>query len=110
MTVWRSVSGFNYSYKSQARQLIDPFVVTDGLLWPGWAYGDTTLVYPGECGPLESIRGQVFAESLQDLALLQTADLDPNGKLLAPLNDFCDYPKDEAWHWQARAQVLKGLK
>lgn len=101
--------GFNYWYKSQTRQLIDPFAVTDGLAWPGWAYGDTMLVYPGAEGPLESIRGQVFAESLQDLALLQTAGIDPDGKLLAPLNDFNDYPKDEAWFWQARGKVLKSL-
>ncbi|MHB8995922.1 MAG: DUF4091 domain-containing protein [Armatimonadota bacterium] len=102
--------GFNYWYKSQTRQMIDPFVVTDGLLWPGWAYGDTTLVYPGECGPIESIRGQVFAESLQDFALLQMAGVDPDGKLLAPLNDFDDYPKDEAWQSSARAKVLKSLR
>ena len=101
--------GFNYWYKSQTRQLIDPFTVTDGLAWPGWAYGDTMLVYPGCDGPLESIRGQVFAESLQDLALLQTAGIDPHGALLAPLKDFDDFPKDEAWHWQARAKVLKQL-
>jgi len=101
--------GFNYWYKSQTRQLIDPFTVTDGLAWPGWAYGDTFLVYPGERGPLESIRGQVFAESLQDMALLQTAGIAPEDKLLAPLADFDDYPKDEAWFQQARGKVLKGL-
>ena len=102
--------GFNYWYKSQTRQLIDPFTVTDGLAWPGWAYGDTFLVYPGGHEPIESIRGQVFAESLQDMALLQTAGIEPDGKLLAPLVDFNDYPKDEAWHWQARAKVLATLK
>ena len=99
--------GFNYWYKSQTRQLIDPYCVTDGLAWPGWAYGDTSLVYPGPNGPIESIRGQVFAESLQDMALLQTAGVEPDGKLLAPLVDFDDYPKDEAWHAQARGKVLK---
>lgn len=101
--------GFNYWYKSQTRQLIDPFCVTDGLAWPGWAYGDTMLVYPGANGPLESIRGQVFAESLQDMALLQTAGIEPNDKLLEPLYDFDDFPKTEDWFWQARAKVLKSL-
>ena len=33
----------------------------------------------------------------------------PDGKLLAPLHDFDDYPKDEAWQRQARAKVLKRL-
>lgn len=98
--------GFNYWYKSQTRQPIDPFTVTDGLLWPGWAYGDTTLVYPAAEGPLESIRGQVFAESLQDLALLQTLGVDPQGKTLAPLVNFDEYPKDEAWLWKTRGKLL----
>ncbi|MEN6404496.1 MAG: DUF4091 domain-containing protein, partial [Armatimonadia bacterium] len=102
--------GFNYWYKSQTRQLIDPYVVTDGLLWPGWAYGDTTLVYPGAEGPVESIRGQVFAESLQDLALLQTAGVAGDDKLLEPLKDFDDFPKDEKWQQEARKAVLKRLK
>lgn len=102
--------GFNYWYKSQTRQLIDPYVVTDGLLWPGWAYGDTTLVYPGADGPVESIRGQVFAESLQDLALLQTAGVASDDKLLEPLKDFDDFPKDEKWQQEARKAVLKRLK
>lgn len=105
-----TVRGFNYWYRSQTRELIDPFRVTDGLAWPGWAYGDTSLVYPGEGGPIESIRGQVFAASLQDMALLQTAGIDPNGSLLAPLVDFDEFPKDEAWYWQARGKVLKGLR
>jgi len=48
--------GYNYWYKSQTQQLIDPFTVTDGLAWPGWAYGDTFQVYPGPGGPLDSIR------------------------------------------------------
>ena len=83
--------------------------MTDGLAWPGWAYGDTCLVYPGPRGPLESIRGQVFAESLQDLQLLQNAAVEPSDAILEPLRDFDDYPKDEAWHAQARARVLKRL-
>ena len=61
-------------------------------------------------GPLESIRGQVFAESLQDLALLQTLGVDPQDPLLSPLVDFDDYPKDEAWQQQARQTLLKRAK
>jgi hypothetical protein len=100
--------GFNYWYKSQTRTLIDPYSVTDGKAWPGWAYGDTFLVYPGQNGPVESIRGQVFAESLQDMALLQTLGADPNGKLLAELKDFHDFPESEAWLAKARGGLLKG--
>ncbi len=98
--------GYNYWYRSQTRQLIDPFSVLDGHQWPNWAYGDTFLVYPGADGPIDSIRWEVFAESLQDYALLQTAGVDPEGELLAELEDFHKFPKTAKWLSKARAQVL----
>ncbi len=99
--------GYNYWYKSQTQQLIDPFTVTDGLAWPGWAYGDTFQVYPGPDGPLDSIRWEVFAESLQDYALLQTLGVPRDGALLAPLRDFDDFPKDGRWLLAARRELLR---
>ena len=98
--------GYNYWYKSQTQQMIDPFTVTDGLAWPGWAYGDTFQVYPGPDGPLDSIRWEVFAESLQDYALLQTLGVPREGALLAPLRGFDDFPKTEAWLAAARRRLL----
>ena len=98
--------GYNYWYKSQTRQLIDPFTCTDGAAWPGWAYGDTFLVYPGADGPIDSIRHEVFAESLQDYALLQGKGVDPEGKLLSALVDFNEFPKDEGWIGKARKVCL----
>jgi hypothetical protein len=102
--------GYNYWYKSQTRQLIDPYFVTDGLAWPGWAYGDTFVVYPGppEVGPIDSIRWEVFAESLQDYALLQTLGVPHDGPLLADLKSFEDFPKNEAWIESARRRLLSG--
>jgi len=100
--------GYNYWYKSQTREMIDPFTVSDGLKWPGWAHGDTFVVYPGPDGPVDSIRWEVFAESLQDYALLQTLGVDRNGPLLAPLRDFDDFPKDAAWHTRAMKRLLEG--
>jgi len=98
--------GYNYWYRSQTRTLIDPFTVTDGLAWPGWAYGDTFLVYPGPDGPIDSIRWEVFAESLQDYALLETLDVDRDGRLLSVLKDFDDFPKDGRWLRAMRRKLL----
>ena len=100
--------GYNYWYKSQTRELIDPFTVTDGLKWPNWAYGDTAMVYPGPEGPLDSIRWEVFAQSLQDYRLLQTAGVDPEGELLEPLRDFDDFPGTTQWIAKARESILQG--
>jgi hypothetical protein len=98
--------GHNYWYRSQTRTMIDPYAVTDGEAWPGWAYGDTHVVYPGPDGPVDSIRWEIFGEALQDYALLQSAGVDPGGDLLAPLRDFCDFPREADWIDKARRSVL----
>jgi hypothetical protein len=87
--------------------MIDPFRVSDGRHWPNWAHGDTFLVYPGAEGPIDSIRWEVFAESLQDYALLQTLGVEPDSRLLAPLRDFDDFPKDGRWLTRARRRLLR---
>ena len=99
--------GFNYWYESQTRRLIDPYVVQDGLAWErGWAYGDTFLVYPGADGPVDSMRWEVFGESLQDYALLQTLGVDRDHEVLAAIESFEDFPKTEAWRRQVRRSLL----
>ena len=99
--------GFNYWYKSQTRELIDPYLVSDGLAWPNWAHGDTFVVYPGPDGPIDSIRWEVFAESLQDYTLLQTLGVDPDDSALAPLQDFRVFPRDPAWIPCVRRKILE---
>ena len=98
--------GYNYWYKSQTQELIDPFTEQSGCAWPGWAYGDTFVVYPGEAGPIDSIRWAVFAESLQDLALLRTAGIDQDDPLLAEIRDYNDFPRTEEWIALARRRIL----
>ena len=65
------------------------------------------VVYPGPDGPYDSIRWEVFAESLQDYAILQSAGTDPDDPLLAPLRSYEDFPKTAEWISQALKQVLK---
>jgi len=100
--------GYNYWYKSQTRTLIDPFTVQDGLSWPGWASGDPFVVYPGPDGPIDSMRWEVFGESLQDYRLLQTLGVSRDAPLLAPLRSFRDFPKRAGWRTRARAALLRG--
>ncbi|MCE5260189.1 MAG: DUF4091 domain-containing protein [Chloroflexi bacterium] len=98
--------GYNYWYKSQTQQLIDPFSEQAGCAWPGWAYGDTFLVYPGADGPVDSIRWEVFAESLQDYALLQSANIQPDDSRLEGLRDYNDFPKTAEWIHKTRASII----
>jgi hypothetical protein len=98
--------GYNYWYKSQTRTRIDPFNVQDGLMWPGWAYGDTFMVYPGADGPIDSLRWEVFADSMQDYALLQTLGVERDAKLLRDLKTFEDFPKSADWLARTRRKLL----
>jgi hypothetical protein len=108
--------GFNYWYmmdlgnNKKSQVLLDPF--SDGAA--GGAndpstmipYGDPFVVYPGPNGPIDSIRWEVFAESLQDYALLQTAGIKPDDPLLAPIKDYADFPRSEEWIETMRGKII----
>ena len=100
--------GFNYWNVSQTRTLIDPYMTSDGKAWPrGWAYGDTFYVYPGEKGPVDSIRWEVLAEALQDYALLQTLGVDRDASFMRGIKSFSDFPKDAAWRKSVKSRLYK---
>ena len=101
--------GFNYWYQQATRTLVDPFAVQDAGSWPNWAYGDPFVVYPGAEGPIDSIRWEIFAESLQDMALLQTLGIERDGELLKELRSFEDFPKTQTWRDNARHELFASL-
>ncbi len=101
--------GYNYWYKSQTRELIDPYQVTDALRWPDWSYGDSFMVYPGEDGPVDCLRWEVFAEGLQDYALLQTVGTDPDDPMLGDIVDYAVFPREESWLRARRRELLRTL-
>lgn len=95
--------GFNFWYSQYSKRVIDPFRVTDA--GGGFPSGDSYLVYPGEHGPVSSIRFEVLREALQDLralrlleeicgrdAVLETLD----EGLEEPLTFSC-YPREAEW-------------
>jgi hypothetical protein len=99
--------GFNYWHLMEQEKIGDPFTDASNGAWPGIPYGDPFVIYPGKDGPIDSIRWEVFAESLQDYAILQTAGVRPDDPLLAPLKSYADFPKDEQWIDAALAHILK---
>ncbi|MBA3847570.1 MAG: DUF4091 domain-containing protein [Planctomycetes bacterium] len=98
--------GFNYWYRFQTTELIDPFQVSDAGGWPSWAHGDTFVVYPGVDGPIDSIRWEIFAEAMQDLALMRQLGVDPDSAVFKGVNAFDDFPREEAWIHAARKKLL----
>ena len=98
--------GHNYWFVFCTSRIGDPFADASVGAWPGLPYGDPFVVYPGPEGPIDSIRWEVFSESLQDYALLQAAGVRPDDALLAPIKDYADFPKTINWLAAARRTVL----
>ena len=103
--------GFNFWYSQYSIREIDPFRVTDaGHAFPA---GDAFLVYPGEDGPIDSIRAEVFFEALQDQRALQLLErLQGREKTVALLEKGLKrgitmeaYPRDAGWLLKMRERV-----
>ena len=100
--------GFNYWHTMEQERDHRPVprrVERDA--YPGIPYGDPFVIYPGTDGPIDSIRWEVFAESLQDYAILQTAGIAPSDAMLADIKTYADFPKDPEWLSKALRKVLK---
>ena len=99
--------GYNYWNKLESEEVLDPFAHGDAGLYPDIPYGDPFVVYPGADGPISSIRREVFAESLQDYAILQSAGISPDDERFSALHSYADYPKTEEWIQKALSDILK---
>ena len=99
--------GHNYWFRFCTDQIGNPFDDAAVGAWPGLPAGDPFVVYPGADGPIDSIRWEVFAESLQDYAILQSAGVEPDDPMLAEIKDYREFPKSEAWVRAAIEKVLR---
>ncbi len=104
--------GFNFWYTQYSiDQNMDPFKVTDsGRAFGG---GDPFLVYPGQNGPIDSLKYEVHYEALQDLRALRLleskigrqATLDMlEDELDTPLS-MTQYPRSAIWLLDMRAKL-----
>lgn len=107
--------GYNFWYSQHSRFSIDPYRVTDaGCAFPA---GDPFVVYPGEEGPIASLRLKVFYEALQDLRALQLLEEQMGREaVLGMLEDgletpisFTQYPTDVEWLLRKREQINRRL-
>lgn len=99
--------GYNYWNKLETEEVLDPFCHADAGVYPEIPFGDPFVVYPGPDGPISSIRWEVFAEALQDFAILQTAGISKDDKRFAELKSYADFPKSEKWIKNTMYNILK---
>ncbi|ASS66143.1 MULTISPECIES: DUF4091 domain-containing protein [unclassified Paenibacillus] len=103
--------GYNFWYAQYSKKSIDPFKVTDAD--GNFPSGDPFLVYPGEQGPIESIRLEVFYEALQDLRALQLLEsrlgkekvIELLEEGLAEPITFSQYPVSSEWLLAIREKI-----
>lgn len=101
--------GFNYWHKLEREELVDPFNDASAANYPLIPYGDPFMIYPGPDGmPMDSIRWEIFAEGLQDYAILQTAGIDPADPRLKAVKTYGDFPKNEQWLNDLMRSILSG--
>jgi hypothetical protein len=98
--------GYNYWHALEQEKLLDPFTEFTAAAYPQAPPGDPFLVYPGKDGPIDSIRWEVFAESLQDYAILQTAGIKPDSAPLSEIKSYKEFPKSEKWINDTIANIL----
>ena len=99
--------GYNYWHAMEQEKLIDPFQTATNEWWPMIPPGDPFEVYPGPDGkPMDSIRWEVFAESMQDYAILQTAGIKPDDPMLSEIKDYALFPRSEEWIEKRLRKVL----
>jgi hypothetical protein len=108
--------GYNFWNSQYSLKSIDPYRNTDASC--GFPSGDAFLVYPGEEGPIESIRLEVFQEGLQDMRALQLLEsLIGREQVLRMIEKdldepltFSKYPTDAAWLLKLRESINTAIK
>ncbi|EKN65201.1 hypothetical protein BABA_21191 [Neobacillus bataviensis LMG 21833] len=108
--------GYNFWYSQYSKKPIDPFRNTDAHY--AFPSGDAFLVYPGEEGPIESIRLEVLHEALQDLRALQLLESFIGREQVLELLEegldggitFEQYPLNREWYLLKREEINEKIK
>ena len=104
--------GFNFWFSNLSfRQDLIPFVITDCC--GSFPSGDAFLVYPGMEGPIDSIRGMVLREAMQDLRALRELEKKIGRKKVVSMLQngrsepitFSDYPDNPNWILAIREKI-----
>lgn len=108
--------GYNFYNARYSYYNINPYITSSSdIAFPS---GDAYTVYPGKTGPYPSIRGFVFQEGLQDIALCRLLETHiGHDKVVNIIEDiagmeirFNEYPKSNEFFLNLRERLIKEIK
>lgn len=106
--------GYNFYNSTLSDVGIDPYAVNDGC--GGFPSGDSFIVYPGENGPLDSVRHEHTFDAIQDFKLMcvyaEKFGRDEAEKLLLDngfKKDFVTYPRDAVALKEIRRKAVERI-
>ncbi len=101
--------GYNFwSNGDEYGESIDPAANADsGECFPA---GDAFVVYPGEDGPLDSLRHEALLEGFQDLRLLRAAERKIGRAAALALTGLCDTADPDLHEFYAGASAYRELR
>ncbi len=108
--------GYNFYNSALSKKPINPFMVTDAIEF--YPAGDSFSVYPGEEGPLESLRLLVFYDALQDQRALNLLESYIGKEAVVRLIEeeagmeiqFDAYPHDKEFLLRLRERINHAIK
>lgn len=108
--------GYNFYFSQYSIKKLNPFINTDA--GGGFPSGDSFLVYPGDSGPIDSLRHEVFFEGLQDLRALKLLEkIKGRDFVIHLLEDdldeelsFKSFPKTSKWLLEKREEINMCIK
>lgn len=109
--------GYNFWYSQYSlKQDLNPFETTDAD--QGFPAGDPFVVYPGETGPIVSLRLEVFYEAFQDVRALKLLESHIGKEAVIELIEeglekpitFNEYPQEAKWLLGKREEVNRRIK
>lgn len=106
--------GFNFWNNELSMCRIDPYRTSDGR--GSWECGDPFIVYPGEDGPVDSLRHELISDALSDYRALLTLEAKIGREATCRIlldagmkQNFNDYPRSAVWLKQTREKINRAI-
>lgn len=106
--------GYNFWNSSSSRSTVNPWLVNDSV--GAYPAGDAFVVYPGENGPLDSLRLEILSDGWQDYKIAMLAEKYAGKEKVQAIfeeecmKDFDTYPHEPKQYLRIREKLLNIIR